>query len=259
MDFKTFQPFIYNQYLFKKVIGRGTYSVVFEVESIQYCKTFAAKVTSVDPSQIVSREKVVDTELRALISLDDPGIIRIYNYFFMENCLVMILENCPSGTLQELVQTFPLSEKRVFDILSVLVKTVSYCHANYVAHRDIKPSNIFLDDYGRPKIGDFGLSSILSAKAVVSDKCGSTIFAAPEIFSNAPYNPFAADVFALGVTFYFCVTGSLPWSSDVVSKDDIDQVSFPSRVNPKLIYLIRNMIQYEPNLRPTMDLSLIHI
>lgn len=252
MDFRTFQPFVYNQYMFRKLIGRGSYSIVFEVESLQYNKTFAAKVTPVDPSQIVSKEKIVDTELRALISLDDPCIIRIYNYFYMENCLVLILENCPSGTLQELVESFPLPEKRIFEILSHLVKSLSYCHSRFIAHRDIKPSNIFLDAYGRPKIGDFGLSSIVSAKDVVSDKCGSTIFAAPEIFSDTPYSPFAADVFALGVTFYFTATGTYPWSADVVTKDDIEQVSFPSRVNPKLIYLIRKMIDINPNNRPSM-------
>jgi serine/threonine protein kinase len=248
------QPFMYNNYLFKRIVGRGAYSIVFEVESIQYSTTFAAKVTPIDESQLDKNGEFVDPELSALIALDDPGIIRVYNYFVMNHCLVLILEYCPSGTLLDMINTRRPKREALKDILKKIVKSLYYCHQNSISHRDIKPSNVFIDYYGRPKIADFGLSSFVNKKChLVNDCCGSKVFAAPEIFKSAPYDAYAADIFALGVTFYQTATGELPWEEDEETRTEITDKQLSRDIHPALASLIRRMTSFDPKKRPTIN------
>ena len=247
-------PFMYNNYMFKRIIGRGAYSLVFEVESIQYSTTFAAKVTPIDESQLNENGEFEDPELSALITLDSPGIIRVYNYFVMDNCLVLILEYCQSGTLLDLIREKRPKGDKLKEILLTIVKGLHYCHQHSVSHRDIKPSNVFIDSYGRLKLADFGLSSFVNKKGhFVNDCCGSKVFAAPEIFGSTPYDAYAADIFALGVTFYQTATGELPWTEDETAAHEITNAQLSKVTSSSLASLIKRMTSFDPATRPTIS------
>ena len=61
---------------------------------------------------------------------------------------------------------------------------VAYCHRHKVVHRDLKPENLLLDNFGNVKIGDFGLSNIMSDGEFLKTSCGSPNYAAPEVISG---------------------------------------------------------------------------
>lgn len=239
-------PFNVGGYHFIRKIGRGCYSQCFEVTSDRYQQNFCAKVTMISDDIIDDDGNIADMEIYALTSLDDPNIIRIYDIFVSGSFLFLILELCQNQTIADYI-----NEKKSINLKPIL-KGISHavctCHKANIAHRDIKPQNIFLDKYGRPKLADFGLSSLHNKKEHVSSVCGSKNYLAHEALKNETYDPFMADIWSLGVTFYEIVTGKLPSINDILH----NELQFPENTDINLINLIKRMLAFRPNDRPTI-------
>jgi len=90
-----------------------------------------------------------------------------------------------------------------------LVEGVEYLHQNGVAHLDIKPENILISDNFILKIGDFDLSFITGDHSIRS--MGTKCYRGPEIAYQHSENPFASDVYSLGILLFFLLThGEIP-------------------------------------------------
>ncbi|OHS97997.1 hypothetical protein TRFO_09175 [Tritrichomonas foetus] len=206
-------PFELNDCQFTAYVGKGTFSVVFEVFSKRWnMRRFAAKVTHIDESFISpDGRSILDPELGALMSLDHPNIIKFYDYFLYSDCLILILDYCENGTIEQFFDNSKIKNDAVlFNIFNNLLNGLVYCHEQGIAHRDLKPSNVFIDEHQRAIVADFGFASFQTHK--VDTMCGTPFYCAPEIFSKKPYDPFLSDVFALGVTVYQMYTGQLPFT-----------------------------------------------
>lgn len=92
-----------------------------------------------------------------------------------------------------------------------------------------------IDAYGRIKISDFGMSTLVSKAKPFSTKefHGTALFMAPELFSIKEYNPMKADIWALGVTIYYIATGIYPFTA-------IDQTQLRKKIE-KGIYVETNI------------------
>lgn len=268
-------PFQKNNYEFLTVLGIGGSSVVFKVHSNKYRSTFfAAKVI---PKSFGS----VLLDLAALKSLIHSYIISIYDFFEDEQNFYLITEFCSNGSLSNLIKSGQICSKGdMIFYMKKLANAIYFCHSKGIAHRDIKPSNILLDSYGRPKLIDFGICEMLYADDILADDenddtgyfearrkgqvklikkfYGSAPYLSPEIILKEPYDPFMADVWSLGVTFFEIVTGSLPWNpeSGKMMSDAICQsnIIFPQSTHPHFQQLIKAMTQVDPKKRPTMKL-----
>jgi [calcium/calmodulin-dependent protein kinase] kinase len=109
---------------------------------------------------------------------------------------------------------------------------LDYLHFNYISHGDLKPDNMLLSAGGEVKITDFGCSRVLdSAEELVSRTTGTPVFYAPEMTRREPYNPFAADIWALGVTLYQFVFGVTPFTGgsaqELYTSIANDELAFP--------------------------------
>lgn len=246
-------PVVLNNYEFIKPIGQGTFSTVFMVESIKYKQTFAAKVSVTDSSVLSENGTIVDSEFNALQALDHPHIIRIFDKFFIQDFFVLILEYFPGGTVQDMLSDGATFSDRNIQVLAFgLLDGLSLCHEKALAHRDIKPSNIFIDGYGRWKLADFNLCSILkSKKNLVENPTGSLPYVSPEILAGNAYDPFKADIWALGVTFYQLTVGKLPWTEEEILSNTRRPLRFPANYNPLLKQIIINMLNEKAELRPS--------
>ena len=120
---------------------------------------------------------------------------------------------------------------------------------------DIKPANVLIDRYGRTKLADFGMSRLLKDQLLVEEQGGSMVFMAPEIKRGQRYDPFKADIWALGITFYYICMGRAPWPL-------IDMKQLKEAINKGIEYmpetmphdmkaLISAMCSLEPSSRPT--------
>lgn len=134
---------------------------------------------------------------------------------------------------------------------------VEYLHSIGVSHRDIKPSNILLDHNNNVKISDFGLGSFFSPYNQLNTPCGSPCFAAPEVIEGVSYKPEPADLWGVGVTLYYFLTGRLPFDeqtkSELYAKIDACRYDIPSYVSRAAAGLIRKILVRDPSKRPTIS------
>jgi serine/threonine protein kinase len=126
----------------------------------------------------------------------------------------LVLEYCSGGTIEDLVKSHgPIKPPTLYRYCLQILSAVEYMHQNQIAHRDIKPSNIMLDSYDRIKLADFGFSLEISS-CTKTTFSGTKMYMAPELLKRMKgYDSFLADIYSLGVTFYFMSQGNDPFAS----------------------------------------------
>eukprot|EP00168_Porphyra_purpurea_P012619 TRINITY_DN3352_c0_g1_i1.p1 TRINITY_DN3352_c0_g1~~TRINITY_DN3352_c0_g1_i1.p1 ORF type:complete len:376 (-),score=137.28 TRINITY_DN3352_c0_g1_i1:102-1187(-) len=132
----------------------------------------------------------------------------------------IVLELANGCTLQELLSLAPDSRipaSQMKPLLRQLMHGLAYIHDRNVVHRDIKPANIMLTSRSELKVSDFGVAEFLDKYVVtdsVSRTSGTPAFQAPEIASGAAdYSGRKVDVWAAGVTLFYCLTGRIPFEA----------------------------------------------
>lgn len=93
---------------------------------------------------------------------------------------------------------------------------LQYLHSNRVVHRDLKPENLLIVRGGACKLADFGVAHVFETgeEALVMRTEGTPQFFAPECLTGEAFDPFAVDMWALGVTLFACAFGALPFDGD---------------------------------------------
>ena len=152
------------------------------------------------------------------ISDGEGSIIRKNNT--LENKIYLILEY---AVKEDLINYIYHSQKGFGEtygkiIFKKILKGVQRIHELNVCHRDIKPDNIVFDKNFNPKIIDFGYSfhhtkENINGKFTV--KIGNEKFIPPQMAENKPWSGFKADIFSLGVTLYYLVTGNYCFEKSV--------------------------------------------
>lgn len=195
-----------------EAIGQGKYSTVYKGRKKKSVEYFAIK--SVDKSH---KSKVLQ-EVRILHSLDHPNVLKFYAWYETSAHLWLILEYCVGGDLRTLLeQDSKLPEDSVHDLARDLVKGLRYLHSKGIIYCDLKPSNILLDENGRTKLCDFGLSRKLSdisktpSSLLPQAKRGTPCYMAPELFHDGGVHSYASDLWALGCVLYECYSGRPPF------------------------------------------------
>lgn len=234
-------------------IGRGGTSLCYAVKSIKYATVFVCKQIYIDGTVCT------DCEINALKGLSSPNIISLYDYVIEQPWIYLFIEYCPKGSLADfVVKNGPLKDKLVLGIYRNLIAGLAYMHDKKYAHMDIKANNVLIDRYGRTKIADFGMSRIFQpTDNSKSNKIFGTIaYMSPEIHRNTAYDPFKADIWALGITFYLLICGRLPWASQTPSDQANEILSgglrfWPSGIPSQIRSLVNAMCSIDPAKRPT--------
>lgn len=237
------------------MIGKGGYAHVFSVKWERYpTETYVAKVISLGSKNDKKYHQSYSNEIQTLSSLFHKNIIKIYQHFLCEEHLTIIMEFCKDGSFNEYINNHgPLSPDSFKNYARQCIEGILYCHQNGIAHRDIKPSNILLGEADRVIICDFGLADP-SKPEYITRHDGSLPFVSPEGLGVEPYDPKKADIFSLGITFYFFIVGKLPWTGK--TKDDLKTeiifrtLTFPAGVPQDIQSLILLMTQKEADSRP---------
>lgn len=199
------------QYSLERQLGRGAYSLVFEVTNRQLGRKEALKVFIRVLEEAAAVRFVKETKLAA--SLDHPNIVKVFNYGEARGIPWYTMQLVDGTSLAEFVRQNGCLDVELFLRLAhPILDALAYSHAAGIIHRDIKPQNLLLDKHLRPYITDFGLAKVLEEPGLTStgSVLGTPGFLAPEVLAGQRPS-FASDVYALGVTFYQMLAGRLPF------------------------------------------------
>jgi serine/threonine protein kinase len=125
----------------------------------------------------------------------------------------MALELLPGGTLAaRLAGGKHIESKDAAVLVGKVARGVAAAHAAGLVHRDLKPGNVLFDAAGSPKVNDFGLVKMGKGDLTQTGAImGTPAYMAPEQGRDAKYVGPPADVWALGVILYECLTGTRPF------------------------------------------------
>jgi serine/threonine protein kinase len=163
------------------------------------------------------------TEVRVLDMLSHPNVIAYYDSFVEDKALMIVMEYASGGTIFEYLQERRgelLEEREIMSLFLQLMLAMQAVHRHNVLHRDLKTQNIMLDSRNALKIvklGDFGISKVLSSKSKANTVIGTPCYISPELCEGKPYNQ-KSDIWALGCILYadLCIV-LLPQSAPILT------------------------------------------
>ena len=150
-------------------------------------------------------------EAAVLASLEDPNIVRLYEYVESPAGAAIVMELIDGVSLREiLVHQGSTAPEAALVVLQGSLLGLAAAHQRGVVHRDYKPDNVLVDGGGLSKLTDFGLAVRTGDRPAPA---GTLTYVAPEQIAGAPASP-AGDVYSATATFYQCLTGRPPFSGE---------------------------------------------
>jgi eukaryotic-like serine/threonine-protein kinase len=154
-------------------------------------------------------------EAAVLASLDDPNVVRLYEYVESPAGAAIVMELVDGVSLRDiLARQGKTTAEAALVVLQGSLLGLAAAHRRGVVHRDYKPENVLIDGNGASKLTDFGIAARTGDSAVAA---GSLMYAPPEQFGGSPATP-ASDVYAATATFYECLTGRPPFTGDTAER-----------------------------------------
>ncbi|KAF1972396.1 kinase-like protein [Bimuria novae-zelandiae CBS 107.79] len=230
-------------------LGQGTFSKVWLATSekrpandpldeatLDPRKLVAIKVVEHGPAGGADEERVelsLKREVEMLRSVCHPSLVHLRAFDNGASHALLVLTYCPGGDLFDVASTNRklLGVDLVQRIFAELVSATRYLHDKLIVHRDIKLENVLLNipvttvpllknprshPYPIATLTDLGLSRRIPAppeSSLLTTRCGSEDYAAPEILLGQPYDGRQTDAWALGVLLYALIEGRLPFDS----------------------------------------------
>lgn len=191
-----------------RVVGRGAYGIVYLCCRLNDKKLVIIKQIPVEQMTKDERQTALN-EVKVLSMLNNPFIIKYYENFLEDKALMIVMEYAEGGTLFELLQSRNgqlLDEEVILHYFAQMLLSLQHVDSKQILHRDLKTQNILLDKKKQiVKIGDFGISKVLSSKSKAYTVVGTPCYLSPELCSGMPYNQ-KSDIWALGCVLYEMVT-----------------------------------------------------
>ncbi|MBS1999596.1 MAG: serine/threonine protein kinase [Cyanobacteria bacterium SZAS LIN-2] len=159
---------------------------------------------------LASLTKKLAEEANLLARLDHPSVVKVSDHFVADYRGYLVLEYVEGRSLKQLVaDEGPQPESFVMDVAGRLLDVLKYMHSFEppIVHRDLSPDNIMLSNLGEIKVVDFNVARQLEGSAG-GTVVGKHAYIPPEQFRGKPAP--ASDIYALGGTLHFLLTGQDP-------------------------------------------------
>ena len=208
-------------YAIKRELGRGGMGLVYLVENRLTGRNEVLKVLG---PQITGRPGSLERflrEIRAVAKLSHPNIVTAHTAVRLGDSIVLTMEYIDGLDLSEVVKARgPLNLATACDYVRQAALGLQHANEHGLVHRDIKPSNLMLTRQGDRdviKVLDFGLAKVVSEEskdgALTHDgqMLGTPDYIAPEQITDAGRADIRADIYSLGCTLYFLLTGGPPF------------------------------------------------
>ncbi len=238
-------------YEITRELGRGGMGVVYLAQNTLMGRPEVLKVVS---SHLVSRPDVLDRflrEIRSAAKLHHTNIVTAYSALRLGDTLVLSMEYVEGHDLARVVKDQgPLPLVNACYYINQAALGLQHAHEHGMVHRDIKPANLILWRGGKRaivKVLDFGLAKVTreghAERGLTREgqMLGTPDYIAPEQIRNAQSADIRADIYSLGCTFYYLLTGGPPFGGD--SLWDVYQAHFSMDASP--LNLVRPEVPVE--------------
>jgi serine/threonine-protein kinase len=160
------------------------------------------------------------TEARLIGQLAHPAIPQVYDQGICpDGSRFVVVQYIDGRPLHQYLATANPSLPARIVMFRQIAGAVAHAHGRGILHRDVKPGNVLVTAGGEPYLVDWGLAASGGSRAV----CGSPMFAAPEQLSGQVVDR-RADVYAMGVLFYFILAGTYPFERQVTDFNEFRRI-----------------------------------
>lgn len=203
-----------------KILGKGSFSTVFECKNTSNAIRYAAKQYT--KRLVYGMESLLQSEFEILkkVSFGHKNVLSLVDYFETEKHLYLVTTLALGGDLFDRITDScqgRLSPAETRDTLLPVLSALSYLHSNKIVHRDVKAENIlFASRSSKPRLvilADFGLAKILKDSDSFVEQGGTLSYMAPECLVQASPS-YPVDMWAVGVLTYFMLCGYMPFDCD---------------------------------------------
>ena len=253
-------------------LGQGGFGITYLAEQVLLRRTVAVKEffmkdcceRDATTSQVTvgtgSQRELVNKfrgkfirEAQMIASMNHPNIVRVLDVFEENGTAYYVMDHLPGGSLSDKVKRDgPLSEHDAMLYINDISSALAYIHAHNTVHLDVKPSNVLLDGNGRAVLIDFGISKHYddAGEQTSSTPVGiSKGFAPLEQGRDGDVSQFkpSTDIYALGATLYYLLTGNVPPEASIVNEDGLER---PTGISDRVWTAIERAMQPRRKDRP---------
>lgn len=205
------------RYKLEAILGIGGMGVVYKAIDTELDREVAVKILPDDANLAKHHVERFLREAEIMARLNIPETVHIFDIGSQPvNYIVMDL--IKGHDLEQLLQEKLLSPAEMVRIGITVAKALHKIHQAGIVHRDLKPSNIFLDQKGRVRLLDFGISKLVDAPVMLTmpgSTLGTPVYMAPEQFDLSIGEVSArTDIYALGLIIYEALVGRVPFRED---------------------------------------------